>query len=260
MELLGQSFKNSYLFKLGTTSFIYPDLYSVNVRNLAPFLDEVELLFFESREANSLPDDYEIRELVALKNEWGVSYNIHMPTDVDISAVDPAERERAVETYCRVFDLTRPLEPSTLTLHVPYSAEKHGGPALWQAYATKGIRSVLDHGIDPRLISVETLDYPIDMLKPLIEKFDLSVCLDVGHVFLYGGDPLSVYKAFKNRISIMHLHGVYQGCDHVSLDLMTPYDFRKVRVMLEDFTGTLSLEIFSFDNLKRSLDYLKEML
>lgn len=260
MDILNQSFKSSYLFKVGTTSFIYPDLYSENVRQLAPFLDEVELLFFESLEEGSLPGDYEIRELVNLKETMGVSYNIHMPTDVDLSSPDPNERAKAVATYQRIYEMTRPLSPSTLTLHVPYDPSRHGGETLWQTYAAKGIRNLLENGMDPRLISVETLDYPLDMLRPVIEACDLSVCLDVGHVILYGGDPLAVYETYKNRISIMHLHGVHQGCDHVSLDLMAPEHFAKVRIMLEDFTGTVSLEVFSFDKLKRSLDFLKEML
>lgn len=260
METLTQSFKNSYLFRLGTTSFIYPDIYSENVRKLGPYLDEVELLLFESREEGSLPDAFEMEQLGKLKEEMGVRYNVHMPTDIDLSSGDSAERVHAADIYFKVYEMFEPLDPTTLTLHLPFDANKYNDTSLWQSNAVKGVSSLLEKGVDSRLISVETLDYPIDMLKHLIEEFDLSVCLDVGHVILYGGDPLSVYETYKNRISILHLHGVHHGCDHVGLDLMAPGDFRKVRTILEDFTGTVSLEVFSYDNLKRSLDFFKENL
>lgn len=260
METLQQSFKNNYLFRLGTTSFIYPDLYSENVRMLAPYLDEVELLLFESQDKDSFPDTYEMSQLARLKEDMKIGYNVHMPTDVNLASPNPSERTHAAGVYYKVYELFKPLEPSTLTLHLPYDPKAHGGSTLWQAYAIKGITDLLQMGADSRLISVETLDYPIDLLKHLIEEFDLSVCLDVGHVILHGGDPLAVYEQYKDRISIIHLHGVHQGCDHVSLDLMEKAEFNKVRTMLEDFTGTVSIEVFSFENLKRSLDFLKEML
>jgi sugar phosphate isomerase/epimerase len=260
METLSQSFKNTYLFKLGTTSFIYPDLYAENVRALAPYLDEIELLLFESREPGSLPDAWELDRLAELRQEEGVSYNIHMPTDVDAGSPDPAERDLAVKTYGRVIDLTRPLAPSTLTIHLPYDPNRDGGVDGWLADAKDSFGRLLDRGANARRISIETLDYSLDLIKPLIEDLDLSVCLDVGHVTLQGLDPLEVYETWKDRISIIHLHAVERGMDHQSLDRMPPADFVKIRTMLEDFTGTLSLEVFSFDKLKRSLDFFKATL
>jgi len=43
---LPKSYKHAYPFKLGTTSFIYPDGYVPNVKMLGPYMDEIELLFF----------------------------------------------------------------------------------------------------------------------------------------------------------------------------------------------------------------------
>ena len=47
--------KSGYPFRLGTTSFIYPAGWAENVARLAPLVDEVELLFFESQIPGSLP-------------------------------------------------------------------------------------------------------------------------------------------------------------------------------------------------------------
>lgn len=51
---LEKSHKGTFPFRLGTTSFIYPDNYETNVRLLAPYLDEIELLFLEG-DPESLP-------------------------------------------------------------------------------------------------------------------------------------------------------------------------------------------------------------
>lgn len=260
MKTLEQSFKKVYPFRIGTTSFIYPDLYSENVRKLGPYLDEIELLFFESRDPECFPSDYEINELVRLKEEFDLSFNVHLPTDVDLSTPDPTERETAISNLLKVINMTSPLNPVTYTLHIPFDPERSGGEALWRAYSFKGMRSLLAHGIDSRLISIETLMYPAEMLKPILDEFNLSMCLDVGHVILGGGDPLSVYETFKERISIIHLHAVHKGCDHVSLDLFDPQTFSQIRSILKDFSGTVSIEVFSFDDLERSLNHLRDVL
>lgn len=260
MDSLKKSYKGKYLFRLGTTSFIYPDLYSANVRKLGSFVDEVELLFFESRHPDSLPKEYEILELARLKTEYDLTYNIHLPTDVSIADPDPAERLVAVDAISRVIDVTSILGPVTYTLHVPYEPNRAGGYAVWQAYSFKGLRTLLQNGMDSRLLSIETLDYPPEMLSDLVEEFDLSVCLDIGHMIVHGYDPVAAYHRFKNRVSIIHLHGVHNGCDHVSLDLINPLDFQKVRTILEDFSGTVSLEVFSLSDLEPSLEFLAKHL
>ena len=258
LRTLEHSYKKIYPFRLGTTSFIYPDLYSENVRLLGPYLDEIELLFFESRDPGCFPSTYEIDELLRLKNRWDLTYNIHLPTDVDLSSPDPHERETAVSNLEHVIEMTEPLKPVTYTLHIPFDSERPGGETLWRAYASKGIRALLSRGVQSRKISVETLMYPPLLLKPLVDEFDLSICLDVGHVMLAGGDPLEVFREFRDRISIIHLHGVRNQSDHLSLDHFDAQDFSKIRHMLNDFTETVSIEVFSFKDLELSLSYLRE--
>ncbi len=258
IKTLEHSFKKRYPFRIGTTSFIYPDLYSENVRLLGPYLDEIELLFFESREPGCFPSSYEIDELVRLKARLDLSYNIHLPTDVDLSSPDPNERETAVSNLVHVIEMTSPLDPVTYTLHIPFDAERQGGETLWRAYASKGLRALLSQGVPSRRISVETLMYPPALLKPLIDEFDLSMCLDVGHVILAGENPVDVFNEFRNRISIIHLHGVKNQSDHLSLDHFDAQDFSKIRDVLNDFSETVSIEVFSFKDLELSLNYMRD--
>jgi hypothetical protein len=80
---LPKSYKGLYPFKLGTTSYIYPDGYTQNVKMLAPYVDEIELLLFESA-PDSLPSNHEIKKLLLLSNEFDLTYNVHLPTDISL--------------------------------------------------------------------------------------------------------------------------------------------------------------------------------
>jgi len=72
-------------FKLGTTSFIFPDHIIPNVKKLGGFFDEIELLIFESQPASVLPSKADVKELLYLSQKHDLNYNIHLPTDVSLS-------------------------------------------------------------------------------------------------------------------------------------------------------------------------------
>jgi hypothetical protein len=81
---LPKSYKGVYPFKIGTTSFIYPASYTQNVTMLAPYVDEIELLLFESA-PDSLPSIHEIKKLLSLSKEFDLTYNVHLPIDISLS-------------------------------------------------------------------------------------------------------------------------------------------------------------------------------
>ncbi|HBD08891.1 MAG TPA: hypothetical protein DCZ69_11580, partial [Syntrophobacteraceae bacterium] len=117
---LPKSYKNAFPFKISAPSFIYPDDYIPNVQLLGPFLDEIELLCFESH-PSSLPSPTTIRELESLAREFRFTYNVHLPSDLDPGSPERKEQMRFIESILRVVDLTRPLEPTTYILHLPYN-------------------------------------------------------------------------------------------------------------------------------------------
>lgn len=247
-----KSLKGRYPFRIGTTSFIYPDLYSENVRILGPYIDEVELLFFESQHPDSLPDEYEINRLADLKEEHGLTFNVHLPTDVSIAAGNPTERKKAVTAHAEVIRLTSVLEPVSYTLHIPY-AENPGGPVVWQAYGLKGLGMLLETGIDPELISIETLEYDPELLRPFLERHPLSLCMDIGHLLVHGYDPNLLYQEYRDRIRMIHLHGYVGESDHLALDVLKDETVAGLVQMLSTYTESLSLEIFSYNDLVASM-------
>jgi sugar phosphate isomerase/epimerase len=258
---LSKSYKDAYPFKICTTSYIYPDHIIPNVKMLAPYLDEIELLLFESS-LDSLPTMQQIKELALLAEQNDLSYNVHLPIDISLTDSDPLVRSRAVNIIKIIFDLTCVLAPSTYTLHLPYNDDKtpFNGENLktWQDFAADGIEKLIVTGIKSQIISIETLAYPFEWLEEIIKAFGLSVCIDIGHLIAYGFGFEKVFDRHSSNTSIIHLHGIENKKDHVSLNRLSLEQMDQIIGILKRYYGVVSLEVFSFDNLSTSLTFLEK--
>ncbi len=256
---LPQSYKGIYPFKLATTSFIYPDHMIPNIKLLGPYLDEIELLFFEST-PSSLPSRQEIKEMGLLAQEFDLSYNVHLPLDISLSDPDAALRQTALEANSRIIDLTAPLAPSTYTLHLPYDGTDIDPEQTtkWHEFVRQSMQQLLACGIEPRSFSIETLDYPFEWIEPIVIDLNLSVCIDLGHLMVYGFEPDTVFKRYSRITSIIHLHGVENTRDHLALDRLSARKTNIIMGILKQFSGIVSLEVFSFDRLVSSLAFLEQ--
>ncbi len=249
-------------FRLGTTSFIYPDHILPNVRKIGPFFDEIELLVFESQPKGVLPSRADIRELGQLSEDLGLSYNIHLPTDVSLTDPSGAQRAKAADTLLAVVELFAPLCPTTFTLHLPMDRGTFTREDLlaWDKRARKGLDLLVPRLPDPGLVSLETLWYAPDALWRLVKDYDLSLCIDAGHHFKYGHDLRTTFERFKDRIPLVHLHGVdFSGPaprDHTRLDRLPHELFTLTTELLTAYEGTVSLEVFNLENLNHSLAQL----
>jgi len=256
---LPKSYKGMFPFKICTTSFIYPDEYLPNVKMLGPYLDEIELLLFESQGTDVLPTRKVITELCRLAEEFDLSYNVHLPTDISISDRNPARQEDAVEKMIQVMDLVRPLDPSALILHVPYNEKSFDGQFVrnWQNRVNQNLKEIVSAVENEKIIAIETLDYPLELLEDVIVDLGLTICLDLGHLMVYEYDVLEVFNKYASKTSVLHLHGVENGCDHTTLERLSDKLFKTVRRVLNKFSGVVSVEVFSFENLDSSLKYLE---
>lgn len=229
---------------------------------LGPFLDEIELLMFESAWPDSLPSEQIIAELAQAGHEIGITYNIHLPADVSLTSADPAERKHAVEILQLFIKQCLPLSPSAFALHLPCDIPLQDRKDIqqWRKRGADGLSLLLDTVPDSRVLAVETLMYPFDIAEPLIKDFDLSVCMDTGHLMLCGFDVKNLWETYADRIPLMHLHGVHGGKDHLSLDSLSAAQADVIREILKNFRGVVSLEVFSYKHLLPSLEFLEKIL
>ena len=256
---LSKSYKGVFPFSIGTTSFIYPDDYVPNIKMLGPYLENIELLLFESQHTDALPSKQTITELAGLSADFNLTYNVHLPTDISISSRDPRQQDMAVDTILRVAERVAPLAPTTLTLHVPYDEPLCEPQTVksWQERVIKNLGTLVSNGMPGRHFSVENLDYPFALLAPIIAELDLSVCLDCGHLILHGDDLQTFFNTYSAKITIIHLYGVEQNHYHGPLDQLSKKFIGPTMNLLAEFQGAVSLEVFSFAHLEASLKFLE---
>ncbi|MFW5902158.1 MAG: cobamide remodeling phosphodiesterase CbiR [Thermodesulfobacteriota bacterium] len=256
---LARSYKQDFNFRLATTSFIYPDHILPNVRMLAPFLNEIELLFFESSYPGSLPGADAIQELKQLAQTHNITYNIHLPLDRSLTAAAAGDRQAAIDTLKYILDLAAPLTPSTWTLHLP-EEDIEQDFAGWYERARDSLSRICPRHIRGSQLSVETLSYPLEWIDPLITEFDLSICLDIGHMAIHGLDWKTFYQSRASRIPSIHFYGFDKAHEHKGLEQLSSGRRREIAALLKTFSGTLCLEVFSMAHLQSSLTVLGEMM
>ena len=250
--------KNRFPFTLACPSFVYPAGYVDNVRHLARFVDEIQLLFFESQTPESLPSKKLIRKLEELADSERLTYNVHLPSDIYPGHPDPAERRRAADVVRQILECCEPLAPSTFTLHLNRNPQdlQAMSASRWQECLVDTLLWMLPSKMNHRLISVETLDYPFELVAPVIAESNLSVCMDMGHLMAHGVDISAFFDHWKDRITIVHLHGVDGASDHLPLDRLSGRRMKTVLEILRSFSGAVSLEVYAYPALNASLAHL----
>lgn len=246
-------------FRLATTSYIYPDRIVPNVTRLAPYFDEIELVLFESERENNFPDESEIQALRAISSKERVGFNVHLPIDIFLGHLNDEVRLEGVSIVKRVIENTLSLNPSVFTLHLDRRDESEEAEDIldWQIRVRESLYEIARFGIDSCRIAVETLGYPFKWVENLIKEFGFSICLDIGHILLYGQDLKLYFDKYLSNTSVIHLHGHENGIDHLGIDRLSEEDLNLIFHHLYDYKGIVSLEVFSFDDLQRSLGVLE---
>lgn len=258
-DVLKTRAKGLFPFTLACPSFIFRADYPENVQRLAPFVDEIQLLFFESRFAGSLPSPPLIDRLANLGRDGGLTFNVHLPSDIFPGHPDTAERQRAANVLVDLMARCAPLAPSSFTLHLERDPSEMDD-RRWQAHTTATLETVLAAGIDSRRICIENLDYDFGLATPIVKALDLSVCMDMGHLLAQGRALAPFFTRWQDRIAVVHLHGVVGNKDHLPLDRLSGNPMTEVIQLLAGFDGSVVMEVYSEAALEASLGWLKGKL
>lgn len=244
-----------YPFRLGTSSYIIPDDILPNVRYLAGKVEDIELVLFESDEFSNLPSPEVISELVELAVEHGLTYSVHLPLDVYLGSPFREERERSVGKCRRIINLTEALPKSAFVMHfeagkgVDINAFSDEERQIFVESLGDSSRMLLDCcGHPASMFCAENLNYPFEIVWPVVEQFGFSVTLDVGHLEYYGFPTADYLDRYLQRTKVLHMHGTTEGRDHNSLAYMNPKALDMVVEALRKVEGdpkVFTLEIFS---------------
>jgi len=165
----------------------------------------------------------ELREL----GEGGVSFSVHLPVwSIELASPNPHVREASITSTVESIELLEPLEPLCYVIHLTGSlAAEFSRLSLPGEYrelvieqlariSADSVRRILrETGVDPRLLAAENVEFPFKHTWRVIEEFDLSFCLDTGHLLAgYSGnlELLELAKSCWSRIVEVHLHDGYE--------------------------------------------------
>ena len=172
-----------------------------------------------------LPNVYNpasIERLAGLK-AGGLAYTVHLPLwSVEPSTPLTPVRQGSVDAIVQIIRATRPIEPEVYVLHATgaLAAEFYNMKISemartlilrqFQEGARQSIKTILEQtGLPSRKLAIETIEFPLDLTLELAEAFDLSICLDTGHVLAgFPGwfDFFEVVEKLLPRLAEVHLH------------------------------------------------------
>ena len=235
------SLKGRFPFSFGVTSYLYPGDIEHNLKRLGGLADEMELILFEGRGYSNLPGPADIRRFARIAEKVEMRFNVHLPLDVDVVASDERMRSESLATVARIVELTHPLDPLSYTLHV--LKDEKSEDARWK----QRVRDSLSLIASPHnMFCIETLGWDLREIADIIGEFEFSVCIDVGHLLLTGSDVAEFFRAFSGKVRVVHLHGVSEGRDHISLAHLAPGTLQMIAETLrrDGYTRSLCLEVF----------------
>ena len=244
-------------FRLGSTSYVYPDDILPNVQRLAQAgdVDDVELVLFEVDDGpNNLPDERTLAVLIELAVAHRLTYTVHLPLDLRLAADGSTQHASLVKAE-RVIKTTLPLTPYAYVFHLDGSDISSPG---WVERSLRALEQVLAWVPAPELLAVENIEtWDPARLEPVLNALPISRAADIGHLWRARRDPLITLDGWLPRTRVVHLHGIGER-DHQSLALVPAQRLDPVIDRLADYHGVLTLEVFSsadfFDSRAALLD------
>lgn len=249
-------------FRIGTTSYIIEDSLVANAGYLAGKVQDMQLVLFDLPDGPSnLPTPTEIDALKAIADDANMSYTVHLIEDVRLAADGTAEHP-SLQKARHVIELTAALSPYAYILHLDgHEVRTPQTPnALihqWQRETVAALQHVIQWAGDPRLLTVENVEgYPPDFVTPVVAQSGVSRCVDIGHLWLDGHDPLPWLQQALPHTRVVHLHGLQrqtiplhstkQVRDHQSLHNMAAAELDPLihALLAARYPGVLTLEIF----------------
>lgn len=244
-------------FRLGATCFIYEADLVTNARQLAPFADDIELVLYETEQwGTNFPSPAQVAELDTVARDNHLTYTVHLPLDLKLGDA------RAFDQARRAIEVTRALGPFGYVMHLDGSPLVSDASAAalsrWQAEAVQILAHVTGWVGDAARVCVENVEvWNPDFFAEVVAQAQVSRCIDIGHLWKEGCDPVPHLVQHLPHTRIVHLHGLGTR-DHQSLTHMRdPELFPVVETLLQsDFRGVVTLEVFGPDDFFTSRECL----
>jgi sugar phosphate isomerase/epimerase len=243
------------MMRIGTSSYIYPANIITNVRRLAGRVRDLELVLFEVNDPRwDLPNRAVIQELrqIALNNSS--TYTVHLPLSLGLAGNQPN-----LDLARRVIAGTLDLDPYAFIIHVEDGPWKESNKLeTWVENSKKSLELIGEEiGVLERICVENLEDQPSSLMDSILASLPVSCCVDIGHLWKQGLDPLPYLKSWLPRMRVAHIHGVGRR-DHQKLSVMPESKLSPVISFLrKNFHGVVTIEVFNETDLAESLVVLQ---
>lgn len=255
-------------FRIGATSYVIADDLLPNAHFLADYVQDMQLVLFDLLGGPSnMPTDETVAALATLGQTRDLTYTVHLIEDLaptPLAHPQPPSHPKAEA----VIERTKGLAPWAYVLHLEGRAVRMSETPIevltqWHTGIQVALHQVAQWIGDATLVAVENLEgYPPAFVTPAIAPTAVSRCVDIGHLWLDGHDPLPWLQAALPRTRVIHLHGLQDGRDHQSIAHMAPAQLDPVIDLLlyHQYAGVLTLEVFGEADFWSSLHALHESI
>lgn len=171
---------------------------------------------------NSL-DEESVERFMEMKEERGITYSVHLP----LWSIEPASpnefvRKASVDSLVHSIEIAKALDPECYVLHSTGAlAAEFARLELPESYkglvnrymlscSAKSIGEILQKTKIPHpKLALENVEFPFELTRETVDRFDLSICFDTGHLLAgYCGEQsvMEFVERHWDRIVELHLH------------------------------------------------------
>jgi sugar phosphate isomerase/epimerase len=265
-------------FKLGAPSMIYGNDMVTNAEILSKSgsgLNFTEILLFHTPELHNIPSTQELQALEAIQDNTHCIYTVHLPASLEIASDEKKVREQSIQRIVDIWLKTSVLQPEYYILHIPitpptliadphryFKSRSSQSWGKWTSRAMESLRRIQENVGETSKLLIENINYSPEFLEPFLEAGLCRLCLDMGHLLL-GDEPIrEVLKNFLDHIQEIHLHGVKNYSEHLSLNVLPRNEVIEWFSCLNhwNYQGLVNLEVFSPEDLATSLSVISGIM
>ena len=261
------SLKRFFPFFSGTTSYLYPfetDNLTRNVEAISEAVDVIQLLFFGKNYLDELLTPANLEALKKIQTEKKIKYCIHLPTDFDLLNPQQDNLEETLSVIQRILQACKDFEVDYYILHIDRCENFTYPEIIWNEKTrqcfSKSLHSIAALFKNSLHLCIENTSCSLEHVKKEIETANVSVCCDTGHLMLKGLPFESMYREFKDRCPVLHIHGVQNGKDHIALTHSSPENQKALKSFLKNYRGIVILEVFNEKDFVDSALWMKDPL
>lgn len=259
---------------IGATAMVYDFDMAYNLRQLAPHVRHAELLLYWTPTENNFPAPAKVCELHNLAQDLDMSLSVHLPPMLDLVTASAANCLKHLDLLCNLINNMEMLQTSSYVLHLgPHAPTLSADPnaylyadsgqdlSYWYDRGTQALTELQKAtGLGLRLL-VENLNFSPLLLQPFLATGLAGLCFDAGHAWLGNEALTEAFTSLSGYVREMHLHGVSDGMEHLSLSSLTPGRLEALKVLISQrqYTNLINLEVFSPKDLTTSLECLADI-